>query len=101
MSDTTDSSGAIHSCDSDTVSKLLAAATASLDTDRAAAKACILRAAELLRSSSTGDGKPAECSRAARGGLPLWQKQRLASYVAANLGSTIRAADLAEVVRLS
>lgn len=88
-------------CDSDTVSELLAAATASLDTDKDAARACIQRAAELLRSSHVHDNKHAQGSPAARGGLARWQKQRLAAYVAANLGSCIRAADLANMVRLS
>ena len=109
MSDTTYSTGAIpvgtdgptHLCDSDTVSKLLAAATASLDTDRDAAKACIQRAADLLRSCRIGDSKHTQSSSAARGGLALWQKQRLAEYVAANLGSCIRPADLAQVAGLS
>lgn len=36
-----------------------------------------------------------------RGGLALWQKQRLAEYVAANLGSCIRPPDLARVAGLS
>jgi transcriptional regulator GlxA family with amidase domain len=85
--------------DRDTVSKLLAAATASLDSDRDLAKVCIQRAAELLRSSR--DGKHAPGAPAARGGLAGWQKQRLAEYVAANLGSSIRAAELARVAGLS
>lgn len=88
-------------CDSDTVSELLAAATASLDTDRDAAKACIQRAAELLRSGGVHDSKRAQGSPAARGSLARWQRQRLAAYVAANMGTRIRAADLANVVRLS
>jgi transcriptional regulator GlxA family with amidase domain len=88
-------------CESDTVSELLAAATASLDTDRDAANACIQRAAELVRRGYVHDSKHAQGSPVARGGLARWQKQRLAAYVAANLGSRIRAADLANVVRLS
>lgn len=86
--------------DSETVSELLAAATASLDTDRDAAKACIQRAAELVRSGYVRDSKHAQGSPAARG-LARWQTQRLAAYVAANMSSRIRAADLANVVRLS
>jgi transcriptional regulator GlxA family with amidase domain len=88
-------------CDSDSVSELLAAATASLDTDKETAKACIQRAAELLRSNGVRGAKPAHGSPEARGGLLRWQKQRLAAYVAANLGSCIRAADLASVVKMS
>ncbi len=87
--------------DSETVSELLAAATASLDTDRDAAKACIQRAAELLRSSRVHDARRARGSPAGRERLAPWQKRRLAAYVAANLGTRIRAADLANVVRLS
>lgn len=90
-----------ETCESETVSELLAAAAASLDTDRDAAKACIQRAAELLRSSGVHDIRRARGFRAARGTLAHWQKQRLAAYVAANIGTRIRAADLANVVRLS
>jgi transcriptional regulator GlxA family with amidase domain len=86
---------------SETVSELLAAATASLDTDRDAAKACIQRAAELVRSGYVHDRKHAQGSPVARGGLARWQTQRLAAYVAANMSSRIRAADLANAVRLS
>jgi transcriptional regulator GlxA family with amidase domain len=93
--------GADGTYESDTVSELLAAATASLDTDRDAAKACIERAAELVRSASFHDSKHAQGSPAPRGGLARWQKQRLAAYVAANISSRIRADALANVVRLS
>lgn len=92
MSDTT-------AGDRDTLSRLLAAASASLDSDRDLAKVCIQRAAELLRSSP--HGKPAPGASTPRGGLAAWQKRRLAEYVAANLGSRIRAADLAHVTGLS
>jgi AraC family transcriptional regulator len=98
MSDTTYSTGTF---DHDTTCKLLDAASAILDTDRDAAKACIQRAAELLRSSSVQGNKRAKGSSAARGGLALWQKQRIEEYVGANLASCIRATDLARVVRLS
>jgi len=93
--------GADGTSESDAVSELLAAATASLDTDRDAAKACIERAAELVRSARFHDSKQAQGSPAPRGGLARWQKQRLAAYVAANISSRIRAAALANVVRLS
>ena len=88
-------------CASDMVSKLLVAATTTLDTDRDAAKACIQRAAELLRNSCSRGSNDAQGSSAARGGLAPWQKRRLTAYVAANIGSCIRAADLAHVVGLS
>lgn len=109
MSDTTYAIGAVpmetdrprYPRDGDTVSKLLADATASLDTDRDAAKACIQRAADLLRSYLISNKKHVRIRAPIRGGLAPWQKQRVASYVAAHLGSSIRAADLANVVALS
>ena len=50
------------SCASEMVSKLLAAATATLDTDRDAAKACIQRAADLVRRSCIRESKAARGS---------------------------------------
>ena len=44
--------GADGTSGSDTVSQLLAAATANLDTDRDAAKACIERAAERKKAAA-------------------------------------------------
>ena len=109
MSDSMYSPGAISvevngstcSCASEMVSKLLAAATATLDTDRDAAKACIQRAADLVRKSCIREGKEVRGSFAARGGLALWQKRRVAAYIAANLSSCIRAANLAHAAGLS
>src|SRR5215469_3202106 len=89
------------SCASEMVSKLLAAATATLDTDRDAAKACIQRAADLVRRSCIRGSKEVRGSFAARGGLALWQKRRVAAHIAANLSSCIRAADLAHAAGLS
>ena len=89
------------SCASEMVSKLLAAATATLDTDRDAAKACIQRAADLVRRTCSRESKEVRGSSAARGGLALWQKRRVAAYIAANLSSCIRAADLAHAAALS
>jgi transcriptional regulator GlxA family with amidase domain len=93
--------GSAYASDSEAVSRLLAAATATLDTDRDAAKACIQRVAELLRRILGDSSRQVQNSSAARGGLALWQQQRVAAYVAANLGSCIRAADLAHVAGLS
>ena|SRR5215469_2980763 len=89
------------SCASEMVSKLLAAATASMDTDRDAAKACIQRAADLVRRSCIRQSKDVRGSFASRGGLALWQKRRVAAYIGANLSSCIRAADLAHAAGLS
>ena len=103
MSDSMYSPGAIStevnrstcSCASEMVSKLLAAATATLDTDLDAAKTCIQRAADLVRRSCIRESREVRVSFAARGGLALWQKRRVVAYIAANLSSCIRAADLA------
>jgi len=89
------------SCASEMVWKLLAAATATLDTDRDAAKACIQRAADLVRRSCIRESKELRGSFAPRGGLAFWQKRRVAAYIAANLSSCIRAADLANAAALS
>ena len=91
----------IHPFDDETLSKLVAAASASLHSDRATARACIERAAELLRTTREEHraGRPAFAC--ARGGLASWQQKRVVAYVEANIGSSIRAIDLARVVRLS
>src|SRR5215470_14402940 len=109
MSDSMYSPGAISvevnrstcSCASEMVSKLLAAATATLDTDRDAAKACIQRAADLVRRSCIRESKDVTGSFASRGSLAPWQKRRVATYIGANLSSCIRAADLARAAGLS
>lgn len=86
-----------HSLGKEDVSKLISAAAATLDNDRASAKACLQRAVELL--SVTGEGRPVQA--AIRGGLAPWQKRNVTAYVAANLSSTIRVSDLARLARLS
>lgn len=90
-----------HSFDVEGLIKLVEAACASLDSDCEMARGCMQRAAEMLQ------GLREECRTAAtafscvRGGLTVWQKQRVVAYVEANFGSRIRAADLARVVRFS
>ena len=86
-----------HNLGREDVSKLISAAAATLDSDRASAKACLQRAVELL--SVAGKGRPIQA--AIRGGLAPWQKRNVTAYVAANIGSTIRVSDLARVARLS
>jgi AraC family transcriptional regulator len=86
-----------HSLGKEDVSKLISTAAATLDNDRASAKACLQRAVELL--SVTGEGRPVQA--AIRGGLAPWQKRNVTSYIAANIGSTIRVGDLARLARLS
>ena len=79
--------------------KLISAAVATFDCDRATAKACLQRAVELL--SVTCEGRPVQATACIRGGLAPWQKKVVTAYIAANLGSTIRVSDLARVARLS
>ena len=79
--------------------QLISAAAATLDCDRATAKACLQRAVELLRV--TGEGSPVQATACIRGGLAPWQKRIVTAYIATNLGSTIRVSDLARVARLS
>ena len=83
------------------LSRLIAAAAAILDSDRATAKEYMLRAAELLRVSR-GQARTASCAFSApRGGLTGWQQQRLVAFVEANVGAKVRCGDLARVVQLS
>jgi AraC family transcriptional regulator len=84
---------------SETLSKLISVAAATLYSDRATARACIERAAELL--SVSDEARPASLATAIRGGLAPWQQKTVAEYVSANIGSTIRVRDLARVARLS
>lgn len=90
-----------HSFAGETLSKLIAAASASLDSDRAAAKDYIRQAAEVLRVSREEQSTAPTVFSCVRGGLATWQKKRVVAYVEANIGSNIRAIDLAHVVRLS
>jgi AraC family transcriptional regulator len=90
-----------QSFDREMLSKLIATASASLDSDRATAKDCIERAAELLQVSRKERLPAQTASTFLRGGLATWQRQRVAAYVEANIGANIRAIDLARVSRLS
>jgi AraC family transcriptional regulator len=86
------------------VVSLLRDATAALGSDREAAKASIARASALLRDEadrSATDATDAPPMAARRGGLAQWQLRRAVAHVDANLTSTIRVSDLAEITRLS
>jgi AraC family transcriptional regulator len=85
---------------SDTLASLLATATVALDTDPRMTRRCIRRAAALLGIDVTRGGATAARS-SLQAGLPSWQANRLRSYIESKLDSTIRATDLAGVVRLS
>ena len=80
--------------------RLLAAATATFDSDRDRAKACVQQAEELLRLSMERAGHlRSECS--SRGGLALWQAKRVAAYIDSNISLSFRVSDLAGIVQLS
>jgi AraC family transcriptional regulator len=86
---------------SDILANLLATATAALNTDRRVTRRCIQRAAALLGIDlSPGRDATAERSQL-KGGLASWQAKRLGCYIEDKLDSTIRARDLAGLVRLS
>jgi AraC family transcriptional regulator len=83
------------------LASLLATATVALDTDRRVTQKCIRHAAALLGIDlSRGRDAAAERSHS-QGGLAPWQAKRLRCHIEDKLDSTIRARDLAGLVRLS
>src|SRR5258708_4356573 len=86
---------------SDLLATLLETATVALNTDRRVAQKCIRRAAALLGIDLSPRGDATAGRSNLRGGLAPWQARRLRSYIEDNLDSTIRAGDLAALVRLS
>jgi AraC family transcriptional regulator len=80
--------------------RLLAAATATFDSDRDRAKACVQQAAELLRVSLEREGYLWNES-SSRGGLAPWQAKRVVAYIESNINLSFRVADLAGIVQLS
>jgi AraC family transcriptional regulator len=85
----------------DALASLLASATVALDTDRRAAKNCIQRAAALLGIDLSSDGDGTAGHSCQQGGLAPWQARHIRSFIEDKLDSSIRATDLAGVVRLS
>jgi AraC family transcriptional regulator len=85
----------------ETLAGLIDAASAALDSDRDTARACIAKAAALLKRSTVRNRCREETPEVQRGGLAPWQARRITSYVSENLGSRIRTTDLAAVVQLS
>jgi len=86
---------------SHTLASLLATATVALNIDRRVTQNCIRRAAALLGIELSCEGDATTARPHLRGGLASWQAKRLRSYIEDKLDSTIRANDLAGVVRLS
>ena len=79
---------------------LLAAATATFDSDRDQAKACVQQAAALLRVSLEREGYPWNES-SARGGLAPWQVRHVLAYIESNISLSLRVVDLAGIAQLS
>jgi AraC family transcriptional regulator len=85
----------------ETLVGLIEAASAALDNDRDTARACIAKAAAMLKRSTARNPPREESPEIQRGGLAPWQARRVASYVTDHLGSRIRTTDLAAVAQLS
>ncbi len=78
----------------------LAAATATFESDRDQAQACVQRARQLLRVSLEREGQPRNES-SSRGGLAPWQARRVVAYIESNISLSFCVADLAGIVKLS
>ena len=80
--------------------RLLAVATATFDSDRDRAKACVQQAAELLRVGVESEGylwnEPSS-----RGGLASWQAKRVVAYIESHVSLSFSVPDLARIVQLS
>jgi AraC family transcriptional regulator len=83
------------------LASLLETATVALNTDRRVTQKCIRRAAALLGFDLSPRGDATAERSYLQGGLAAWQARRLRSYIEEKLDSTIRAGDLAGLVRLS
>jgi AraC family transcriptional regulator len=87
--------------DGDILSKLIATASASLDGDRAIAKYCLRRAADLSQVFQQQRLPAQSALTFVRGGLATRQQRHVAAYVEVNISANIRVTDLARVARLS
>jgi AraC family transcriptional regulator len=85
----------------ETLARLIEAASAALDSDRDTARACIAKAAAMLKRSAARHPLREEGPEIQRGGLAPWQARRVVSYVESHLGTRIRTTDLAAVAQLS
>ena len=76
-------------------------AAALIEIDRDASRQLLLRAVALLRASERQPVSHAPPLERRCGGLAPWQVSRVAEYVEHNIGSTIRASELAAAACLS
>ncbi|MEX2123412.1 MAG: AraC family transcriptional regulator [Woeseia sp.] len=84
-----------------TVDRLLDDARLALGEDVAAARDYLARAIALLESGCRSLRMEPIPAAPNRGGLARWQINRITAYIDANIGSTIKATELAALVRLS
>jgi AraC family transcriptional regulator len=83
------------------LTRLLVAASATLESDLAAAKACLQQATDLLYGRRAAPAERPSGSWVITGGLARWQEKRIDEYIEANIGSAIHVVDLAQIVHLS
>ena len=94
------STPAQHCSRDESLVRLLTAATATFDSDRDRAKACVQEAVDLLRLSLERAGYLRN-EASSRGGLAPWQTKRVAGYIDSNINRRFRVSDLAGLVKLS
>jgi AraC family transcriptional regulator len=82
------------------VLQLLSLANSALESDRNTARACIARAAALLRNTARDAGRIPQMKNPC-GDLATWQQHRLLIYIDAHLGRGMKARELAALVDLS
>jgi AraC-like DNA-binding protein len=80
------------------LSRLLGEASAALDRDTGAVRACLTQAMALL-GRETDERRSVTPPR--RGGFAPWQEERVKRHIEAHLDQPIRIASLAEISRLS
>jgi AraC-like DNA-binding protein len=98
-----------QSFDGEMLSKLIATVSASLDSDRATAKDCIQRAADLLQvfrkerlqSAARHTARRAQKSKPPQGGLAPWQLRRAKDILSAHIVGSVSIAQLAAECGLS
>ena len=95
----TTSFAAMKASTSGLLERLLYAATAADDSNRAKARSTLEGALALLLSS--GDPGNLQRPQVARGGLAPWQAKRVAAYIHEHIGSRLKASELAKIAELS
>jgi transcriptional regulator GlxA family with amidase domain len=83
----------------DLLAKLVDAATAASESDRAKAQRSLEQALALLEGGSSPSKQSADWPP--RGGLASWQARRVATYVREHIGTRLMVGELAALVRLS